>query len=143
MAMAIQSNFRFKAMLDLFGRLAMQPKGTLWRCRTIPRLDYRAFTSLFSFINSNQLKRGRRSVQGRSVFIFSKCICSKFKASTWLMSLLVGSVTKKPRCRNKNNLLLLRPIAMLLLMQRNRYSNKKISKRAKCACRRQVAHFKS
>ena len=28
MAMAIQSNFRFKAMLDLFGRLAMQPTET-------------------------------------------------------------------------------------------------------------------
>ena len=28
MAMAIQPNFHFKAILDLFGRLAMQPKET-------------------------------------------------------------------------------------------------------------------
>ena len=79
MAMAIQSNFRFKAMLDLFGRLAMQPT------ETTMALSHNSQTCLSSVHQPLFLQP---PLFGLFTLQF-KCL----KVSTWLMSLLAGSVT--------------------------------------------------
>ena len=58
-----------------------------------------------SSINSNQPKRGRRSVHGHSVGILCRNIYATF-ISAKLVDVAVGRVcNNKPHCRNKSNLL--------------------------------------